>query len=80
MEVIETGINTQIGNPARSFQHRIREPFECPVVVAEGRMDGAQFVREQAFCSFATAGDPSRRQALRADLAELLAHDPDLPP
>ncbi len=27
MEVIETGINTQIGNPARSFQHRIREPF-----------------------------------------------------
>ena len=49
MEVVETGIDPEIRNPARSLLHSTREPLEGVVVVTEGRMDDAEFVREQAF-------------------------------
>ena len=45
---IETGIYAQICNPARSFLHRTRKPSERLIVVAQGCMDDAELVREQA--------------------------------
>lgn len=51
VQMVETWVDAQIGNPARPLLNGAREPGERFFVVAEGRLDQTNLVGEETFLS-----------------------------
>ena len=50
-QVIQTGIDRQIGNPSGPLLHSAREPFERLIEIAKDSMDHTDLIREKTLPS-----------------------------
>jgi len=61
VQMIKPWVDLEIGDPAGSFLHSERQPLESRILIAEGRVDDRQLVREQTLVAahpLKIAGNP----------------------